>query len=70
MEAQRRWAIRIGRNLDRTRGTALGDPVSQGSALEAMLESLWFSSTMDDSRRGKQAALSTAIAMGEALIAR
>lgn len=54
----------------RIRGTALSDPVSQGSALEAMLESLWFSSTMDDSRRGKQAALSTAIAMGEALIAR
>ena len=68
-KAQRRWAARIGRSLDRIRGSTLGDSVSQGLALEAMLESLWFSSIMDGSRRSRQSALSTAIAMVRALIA-
>ncbi|MGX9787843.1 TetR/AcrR family transcriptional regulator [Mycobacterium sp. MMS18-G62] len=67
-KAQRRWATRIGRNIDRIRGNSLGDPLSQGLALEAMLESLWFSATMDTSAGSRHSAVTVATAMVRALI--
>lgn len=67
-KAQRRWAARIGNNIDRVRGSSLGDPVSQGLAFEAMLESLWFSSIMDAPGKSRHSALATATAMLRALI--
>jgi AcrR family transcriptional regulator len=68
-KAQRRWATRIGRNIDRIRGSSLGDPVSQGLAFEAMLESLWFASIVDTPTGSRDSALATATAMVRALIA-
>ena len=67
-KAQRRWATRIGRNIDRIRGSSLGDPVSQGLAFEAMLESLWFSSIVDAPRASRHSVHATATAMVRALI--
>ncbi|OBI44816.1 TetR family transcriptional regulator [Mycobacterium sp. E796] len=67
-KAQRRWAARIGHNIDRIRGSSLGDPVSQGLALEAMLESLWFSSTVDMPGGRRHSPHATATAMVRALI--
>jgi AcrR family transcriptional regulator len=67
-KAQRRWATRIGRNIDRIRGSSLGDPVSQGLAFEAMLEALWFSSIVDAPGASRHSALATATAMVRALI--
>ncbi|MGV0793539.1 TetR/AcrR family transcriptional regulator [Mycolicibacterium sp. XJ1819] len=67
-KAQRRWATRIGHSFDRVRGNSLGEPVFQGLAVEAMLESLWFASRMDGSQRSRQAAIATAQGMLRALL--
>jgi AcrR family transcriptional regulator len=67
-KAQRRWATRIGRNIDRIRGSSIGDPVSQGLAFEAMLESLWFSSTVDAPGVSRHSVHATATTMVRALI--
>jgi len=67
-KAQRRWATRIGRNIDRIRGDSLGDPVSQGLAFESMLESLWLSSIVDAPGVSRHSAHATATAMVRALL--
>ncbi|MGD1256980.1 TetR/AcrR family transcriptional regulator [Mycobacterium seoulense] len=67
-KAQRQWATRIGRNIDRLRGSSLGDAVSQGLAFEAMLESLWYSSIVNAPGRSRHSAQATATAMVKALI--
>lgn len=66
--AQRRWAARIGRNIDRLRGRSIGDPVASGLATEAMLESLWFTAYVNGTGRGRRSVVSTATAMLRALI--
>jgi len=67
-KAQRRWAARVGRNIDRIRGSSLGDPVPQGLAFVAMLEALWFSSIVDAPGSSRHSALGTATAIVRALI--
>jgi AcrR family transcriptional regulator len=68
-KAQRRWATRIGRQIDRLRGRSFGDAVAQGLAVEAMLEALWFIAYMDGSGRGRESAVATATAMLRSLLA-
>lgn len=66
--AQKRWGKRFGQNMDRLRGRTIGDPSTQGLAAEAMLESLWFSSTMTAGRRNRDAMLDITTTMFRALI--
>lgn len=66
--AQRRWGRRLGLSMDRLRDKSLGDPVTQGLATEAMLESLWFSTNMNGARANRHSGIVTTTAMLRALL--
>ncbi|MGO9104101.1 MAG: TetR/AcrR family transcriptional regulator [Mycobacterium sp.] len=67
-QAQQRWGRRMGLSMDRLRGKSLGDPVTQGLATEAMLESLWFSSSVNVDHGSRISGIVTATAMLRALL--